>query len=265
MLALCIYNGIGRLIESLTHRKRVFTSLPPQSSGHFLLSTYNISSIGVPGAPILILNAYFSHERLAANESLFQCQSSAVSASAESHSDGVDLLMPRPFLPYHDVPSRSLLTPIHYDPRTARGTQMTMEKWEMGFEWLLMWYVVPFHPTLPHPQHAQGPRAGHPIPRSPRIRAVHVQPTHHSTRHPAHAVCTCHDGYTRCAIALSPGLRTRCAWLSALLLVPMSMHGVLFALTAPADERARWNNVLRAPGLARYARGRTQPTYSQYM
>ncbi|KAJ6453913.1 hypothetical protein C8R45DRAFT_944829 [Mycena sanguinolenta] len=37
-------------------------------------STYKISSIGVPGAPILTLNAYFSHERLTANESLLRCR-----------------------------------------------------------------------------------------------------------------------------------------------------------------------------------------------
>ncbi|KAJ6456846.1 hypothetical protein C8R45DRAFT_1110646 [Mycena sanguinolenta] len=48
-------------------------------------------------------------------------------------------------------------------------------------------------------------------------------------------------------------------------LPPISIHGVPFALTAPADGRARWNSVLRAPRLARLARGRAQPTYLQYI
>ncbi|KAJ6492255.1 hypothetical protein C8R45DRAFT_1096278 [Mycena sanguinolenta] len=162
--------------------------------------------------------------------------------------------MPRPFLPYHDVPSRSLLTPIHYDPRTARGTQMTMEKWEMGFEWLLTWghALATRFPALPGSAQCM----------------CNLRTTQHATLRTlyAHAMMGIRAAplrSPRASVHAAHGLaRTpRCA----LLLVPMSMHGVLFALTAPADERARWNNVLRAPGLARYARGRTQPTYSQYM
>ncbi|KAJ6461431.1 hypothetical protein C8R45DRAFT_1080917 [Mycena sanguinolenta] len=167
------------------------------------------------------------------------------SAHQPSHnSDNVDVLMPRPFLPYRDVPSRSLLThPLR--PRTARGTRITTEE---CFGWLLTWYAVPFYPTLP-------PTARH---------AVATQ----SPTLPGSAQCTRNLRTTqyatlRRAIALSPGLRTRCARLS-----------VRAALLPPARRifrahRPRRRKVMFRPGpeaakprlFGSASRARAEPTW----
>ncbi|KAJ6460517.1 hypothetical protein C8R45DRAFT_1108930 [Mycena sanguinolenta] len=104
---------------------------------------------------------------------------------------------------------------------------MTMEEWERCFEWLLTWGHAPDPPLSPDLHNLRTTQHG-------TLRTLHAHATMGTRaaplRSPRASVHAAHS------LARVP----RCA----LRLVPMSFHGVPFALTASADERARWNSML---------------------
>ncbi|KAJ6511113.1 hypothetical protein C8R45DRAFT_401662 [Mycena sanguinolenta] len=122
---------------------------------------------------------------------------------------------------------------------------MTMEEWERCFEWaadVVRRAFLPRSPTHSTPRgHAlvtRSPARTYPPPNTPpRARCMHTPRWVYAPRQLRSPRASVHAAH---GLARGP----RCA----LLLVPMSPHGVPFALTAPADGRARWNSVLRAPG-----------------